>query len=237
MTGHRRAGQPVPVVGRPAEVRERRTDRQRRVRHAARDDDIRAQAQRFRDPFRAEVDIGAGDGVLGDRAALARQGLRHWQRTLLGSIPARRRRTSTATTGARIAGSSAASACTRRAAAGGLAAPKLPTMGSRDGRGSPASTGSSISSSSGSKPLWDLAAAANWRQRECAALGQRLEDQHRPKPPRCGPACADDLERLPRRRDRRRSRRRSRQAERWTGMLKRAQRTDSMPSTVELTRL
>ncbi len=61
VAGHRRAGEAVPVVARPAEVRERRADGQRRVGDAAADDDLGAGEQRVGDRLGAEVGVGADD--------------------------------------------------------------------------------------------------------------------------------------------------------------------------------
>ncbi len=75
VAGHGGAGEAVPVVGRPAEVRQRGPERERRVRHAAGDDDLRAVADGGGDLERALVGVGADEARLVELAfeALAQQ--------------------------------------------------------------------------------------------------------------------------------------------------------------------
>ena len=55
VAGHRGAGQPVPVVARPAVVRDRRAQRQRGVGDAAGDDDLRAGLEDLRSLLNREA--------------------------------------------------------------------------------------------------------------------------------------------------------------------------------------
>jgi hypothetical protein len=73
VAGHRGARQALPVVGRPAEMRQRGADGQRRVGHAAGHHDLRAGAQRVGNGLRAQVGVGADDRAPGQRAARLRQ--------------------------------------------------------------------------------------------------------------------------------------------------------------------
>ena len=57
----RAGGAAVPIVCRPTEVGEQRSERKRRVGGAPGDHDLRASAQRFRDRIGAEISIGARD--------------------------------------------------------------------------------------------------------------------------------------------------------------------------------
>ena len=58
---------------RPAEVRQRRTDRERRVRHPAGDDDVGAGTQGVGDGLGAQVGIGAGDAQVRRAVAQLRE--------------------------------------------------------------------------------------------------------------------------------------------------------------------
>ena len=69
VAGHRRAAEYVPVVGRPAEVRHRRPDGERRVGHPATDHDLRAGIERSGDRLCADVGIGADDAQAVHRGA------------------------------------------------------------------------------------------------------------------------------------------------------------------------
>ena len=66
---HRGAGQAVPVVAGPAEMRQRRANRQRWVGDAAADHDLGPGVQRIGDRFGAHIRIGADDAKLLHRRA------------------------------------------------------------------------------------------------------------------------------------------------------------------------
>ncbi len=59
MARHRGRTEAVPVIGRPAEMRQGRAAHQRRIRYPARHHDIRAIEQGGRDGLSAQIDIGA----------------------------------------------------------------------------------------------------------------------------------------------------------------------------------
>ena len=69
MARHGGAGQAVPVVGRPAVVRHGRAQHQRWVGHAAADHDVGPGAQRIGNGLRADVGVGADDGLGGHGGA------------------------------------------------------------------------------------------------------------------------------------------------------------------------
>ena len=142
VAGHRGARQTVPVVVRPAEVRERRADGERRIGDAAADHDLRAGLKRGGDRLGAEVGVGADDVAAVERRT---------ERACSAARCAGPDTSSPAITAMRGAGRPCCNAISRMrsAAPRGLAAPKLLTMRTPPRR-QRASTGASIASSSGS---------------------------------------------------------------------------------------